>query len=110
MSARYNELTIVKLYKDGYSTLKLGRLFDVNTNTIRRILQKHNVSLRTFSEAQKLALDKNPSLHPTKGKHHKESSKVKTSNSMKKFRELERKAKKKAERDAKKAQRDGSGE
>ena len=102
MPAKYNEITVVKLYREGYSTNKLARLFGVNPTQVRRILVKHGEVLRNHSEAQKLALERDPNNHPMKGKTHKESSKAKTSQTMKKFRERERQEKRRLEREAKK--------
>lgn len=91
MSAKYNVLTIINLYRENNSTCQIAKLFNTSPNAIRRILVQHNEPLRSRKDARKLALEKNPELHPTKGKHHTEESKQKASKSMKKFRELERK-------------------
>lgn len=102
MPAKYNEITVVKLYREGYSTSKLARLFEVAPTQIRRILIKHGQAIRSHSEAQKMALERDPDCHPMKGKTHRESSKAKTSEAMKKFRAKERYEKRKLEREAKK--------
>lgn len=91
MPAEHNVLTVIKLYREQNSTCQIAKLFNTSANAIRRILIEHNEPLRSRREARKLALEKNPELHPTKGKHHTEESKLKASKSMKKYRELERK-------------------
>ena len=101
MPAKYNEITVIKLYREGYSTIKLARLFEVSATQVRRVLVKHGETLRSRSEAQKMALERDPNNHPMKGKTHKESSKAKTSQAMKKFRERERQEKRRLEREAK---------
>lgn len=73
---------IVSLYKSGnYSTYELAEKFDTYPNKIRRILRKNGVPLRSKSAAQKNALKKGRSSHPTKGKSQSEATKRKISDS-----------------------------
>lgn len=95
MSANYNIPTVIKMYKEGASTVKLAKMFNCSISMIRDILIRYGVPLRTFSEAQKLVLDKDASKHPTRGKNHTEESKNKTSESMKKYHEKKKKSLKK---------------
>lgn len=45
---------IIDLYLDGYSTIDIGRKFNKNKSTIRRILLRNNIKLRTFEETKNL--------------------------------------------------------
>lgn len=48
------ESMIVDLYLDGYSTVEISNKFNKNKSTIRRILIRNNVKLRTFKETKNL--------------------------------------------------------
>lgn len=48
------ESMIVDLYLDGYSTVDISRKFNKNKSTVRRILLRNNVKLRTFKETKNL--------------------------------------------------------
>lgn len=101
MSIKYNVGTIIKYYRQGMSTNKIAELFNCSASSVRYLLKQHGEPLRTHSDAQKRALENNPEIHPTRGKEHKESSKNKTSESMKKYQEkqrIERNKKKREER------------
>lgn len=51
---KLEESMIVDLYLDGYSTIDIGRKFNKNKSTIRRILLRNNIKLRTFEETKNL--------------------------------------------------------
>lgn len=51
---KLEESMIVDLYLDGYSTIDIGRKFNKNKSTIRRILLRNNIKLRTFKETKNL--------------------------------------------------------
>lgn len=48
------ESMIVDLYLDGYSTIEIGNKFNKNKSTIRRILLRNNIKLRTYKETKNL--------------------------------------------------------
>lgn len=48
------ESMIVDLYLDGYSTIDISKKFNKNKSTIRRILLRNNIELRTFKETKNL--------------------------------------------------------
>lgn len=48
------ESMIIDLYLDGYSTVEIGNKFNKNKSTIRRILLRNNIKLRTFKETKNL--------------------------------------------------------
>lgn len=48
------ERKIISLYKKGYSTVEIGNKFNKNKSTIRRILLRNNIKLRTFKETKNL--------------------------------------------------------
>ena len=75
-----NEEQIIQLYQEeNFSTHQLAEKFNTYPNKIRRILKKHGVQLRSKGEAQKIALEEGRTLHPTKGKEMKASTKLKIS-------------------------------
>lgn len=51
---KLEEAMIIDLYLDGYSTIDIGRKFNKNKSTIRRILLRNNIKLRTFEETKNL--------------------------------------------------------
>ena len=51
---KLEESMIIDLYLDGYSTIDIGRKFNKNKSTIRRILLRNNIKLRTFEETKNL--------------------------------------------------------
>ena len=48
------ESMIIDLYLDGYSTVDIGKKFNKNKSTIRRILLRNNIKLRTLEETKNL--------------------------------------------------------
>lgn len=48
------ESMIIDLYLDGYSTVEIGNKFNRNKSTIRRILLRNGINLRTFKETKNL--------------------------------------------------------
>jgi transposase len=91
MTASYNITAVIKLYKEGMSTIKLAKMFGCSISSIRNILVRYNIPMRTQKETQKAFLEKDPNNHPTRGRHHTEESKNKTSESMKKYHEKKKK-------------------
>lgn len=53
-TSNYEEIQITKLYEIGYSSVDLGKKFNKNKSTIRRILKRNGVKLRTFKETKAL--------------------------------------------------------
>ena len=51
---KLEESMIVDLYLDGYSTIDIGRKFNKDKSTIRRILLRNNIKLRSFKETRNL--------------------------------------------------------
>lgn len=51
---KLEESMIVDLYLDGYSTIDIGKKFNKNKSTIRRILLRNDIKLRTFKETKNL--------------------------------------------------------
>ena len=51
---KLEESMIIDLYLDGYSTIDIGKKFSKNKSTIRRILLRNNIKLRTFEETKNL--------------------------------------------------------
>ena len=51
---KLEESMIVDLYLNGYSTIDIGKKFNKNKSTIRRILLRNNIKLRTFRETKNL--------------------------------------------------------
>ena len=51
---KLEESMIIDLYLDGYSTIDIGRKFNKNKSTIRRILLRNNIKLRTCEETKNL--------------------------------------------------------
>jgi very-short-patch-repair endonuclease len=74
-----NEVEVLKLYDDGYSTQAIAAEFDTYPNKIRRILVRNGKKLRDRGEAQKIALEQGRSVHPTKGTKRSDAVKTKIS-------------------------------
>ena len=51
---KLEESMIIDLYLNGYSTVDIGKKFNKNKSTIRRILLRNNIKLRTFKETKNL--------------------------------------------------------
>ena len=74
---------VLELYeKELLSVKEIAKRFDTYDNKILRMLKKVGAKMRSKSEAQKVALQKNRHKHPTKGRHHSEESKLKISKSI----------------------------
>lgn len=72
--------SIVKLYtKDKLSTYAIAQQYSTYPNKITRLLKSCGVTLRTKSEAQKIAIDSGRHEHPTKGKQHSQEVRTKIS-------------------------------
>lgn len=77
-----NENKIINMYEnENKSTYEIADEFDTYPNKIRRILLKHGCELKDKSTAQKNALDRGITEHPTKGKKRSEKTKLKISES-----------------------------
>ena len=50
------EKEIIKLYQDGYSMVKLGKMYVCDPSTIKNILKAYNIPSRTLSEARRNTL------------------------------------------------------
>ena len=75
-----DEQKIIDLYvREEWSTYKLAEKFKTYPNKIRRILNKGGVPLRDKSTAQKNAIKKGRSTHPTEGKQRSSATKLKIS-------------------------------
>jgi very-short-patch-repair endonuclease len=74
---------ITESYKNGDSMVVLAEKYGTYTNKILRLLKKEGVTIRTKSEAQKLALDTNRHEHPTKGKIRPDSFRITISEKLK---------------------------
>lgn len=51
---KLEESMIIDLYLDGYSTVDIGKKFNRNKSTIRGVLLRNNIKLRTFKETKNL--------------------------------------------------------
>jgi len=77
------EKKVISLYSDmNKSTYQIAEELNTYPNKIRRILKKHGISLKTKSEAQKLALANGRCEHPTAGKERSLEERVKISSSL----------------------------
>jgi very-short-patch-repair endonuclease len=74
---------VIKLYnEDNQSTYEIAKQLNTYPNKIRRILLKHGYELKGRSEAQKVALEKGRSKHPTEGKTRTKDERVAISMSL----------------------------
>jgi hypothetical protein len=76
------EENILHYYEEGYSTIAIGKLFNRNSQFVRRVLLKYGKTLRNHSEAQALAISTGRHPHPTKGMHLSDSHRDKISISL----------------------------
>jgi len=77
------EQKVVDLYqKQEKSTYQIAEELNTYPNKIRRVLIKHGVEIKDRSAAQKLALKKGRSKHPTDGIKRTEETKVKISSKL----------------------------
>ena len=51
---KLEESMIIDLYLNGYSTIDIGKKFNKDKSTIRRILLRNNIKLRTFKKTKNL--------------------------------------------------------
>jgi very-short-patch-repair endonuclease/DNA-binding CsgD family transcriptional regulator len=83
MSNKTLEQKIILLYsEENKSTYEIAELLNTYPNKIRRTLKKHGVSLKSKSEAQKLALESGRCQHPTEGKKRSLEERVKISDGL----------------------------
>jgi very-short-patch-repair endonuclease len=74
---------ICNLHYDQLKSIsEVATILGTYNNKIRRWAQKHNVTLRDKSEAQKVALETGKTSHPTKGKKRTEEEKAKIGNTV----------------------------
>ena len=77
------EQKVISLYqKDNKSTYQIAEELNTYPNKIRRVLIKHSVEIKDRSAAQKLALKKGRSKHPTDGTKRTEETKIKISSQL----------------------------
>lgn len=67
---------IIQDYESGLSMAEVAKTNGRSQSTIQRILKKNGVKIRSFSEAQKLALSTGRATNPTAGVGHREDSKI----------------------------------
>lgn len=78
------EKDIIDLYiHEGKSTYQIAKLLNTYPNKVRRILIKHNITLKNKSEAQKNALKNGLSRIPTEGRKRSKEERLKISKSQK---------------------------
>lgn len=75
--ARRNKHKILKLHEEGCSSYEIAEKLGTYSTKILRALKYLGAKSRDYSEAQKLALEKGRSKHPTKGKKLDEQHKSK---------------------------------
>jgi very-short-patch-repair endonuclease len=74
---------VIKMYtEDDHSTYEIAKLLKTYPNKIRRVLIKHGHDLKDRSQAQKVALEKGRSSHPTEGKERTQAERLKISGSL----------------------------
>jgi len=77
------EQKVIDLYQEQEkSTYQIAEELNTYPNKIRRVLLKHGVNIKDRSSAQKLALKKGRSKHPTDGTTRTEQTKVKISSQL----------------------------
>jgi very-short-patch-repair endonuclease len=77
------EQKVIELYqKQQKSTYQIAEELNTYPNKIRRVLIKHGVDIKDRSAAQKLALKKGRSKHPTDGTTRTEETKIKISSQL----------------------------
>ena len=77
------EQKVIDLYeKQEKSTYQIAEELNTYPNKIRRVLIKHGVQIKDKSAAQKLALKKGRSKHPTDGAKRTEETKIKISSQL----------------------------
>ncbi len=77
--------TVIKMYNEDCSTYEIAKQLDTYPNKIRRTLKKHKIPLKDKSQAQKIALQKGRSAHPTEGKKRSIEERVKISQSLENY-------------------------
>ena len=78
--------TVIRMYnEEDCSTYEIAKELDTYPNKIRRTLKKHKIPLKDRSEAQKIALKKGRSSHPTEGKQRSLEERVKISKSLENY-------------------------
>lgn len=46
INKKYDESEILSLYKDGFSSIEIGKMYNVSGTTILRVLKKYNIKIR----------------------------------------------------------------
>ena len=81
-----DEAKIVDMYTNqNKSTYEIAEAMKTYPNKIRRVLIRSGIELKTKSEAQKNAIEKGVSIHPTSGKQRTHEEKIKISSGLKKY-------------------------
>jgi len=74
---------VIRMYnEEDNSTYEIAKLLSTYPNKVRRTLIKHGYDLKNRSQAQKVALDKGRSEHPTAGKERTHAERLKISGSL----------------------------
>lgn len=75
--------TVIRLYnEEDHSTYEIAKELKTYPNKIRRTLKKYGYSLKDRSDAQRVALQKGRSSHPTAGKNRTTEERIKISSSL----------------------------
>lgn len=81
--SKINDQYIIEMYVEkNKSTHEIAKDLNTYPNKILRILKKHNIKIKSKSEAQKLALKEGRMEHPTKGKKRTDEEKLTISEKM----------------------------
>lgn len=81
-----NEDKIIKMYvSENKSTYEIAQELNTYPNKIRRVLVKHQVQLKSKSEAQRNAIENGTAIHPTSGKKRSHTEKLSISKGLKKY-------------------------
>jgi len=77
------EEKIIRMYnEENKSTYEIAEVLETYPNKIRRTLKKHGYSLKSKSDAQKLALESGRVEHPTRGKNRTLKERIKISSGL----------------------------
>lgn len=81
-----NTQQVIKMYvEQNKSTYEIAKILNTYPNKVRRILIKGGIDLKNKSEAQKNAIERGISTHPTSGKKRSQKEKIKISSGLKKY-------------------------
>jgi very-short-patch-repair endonuclease len=83
--AQKNKTYLIEQYALGKSTYQIGKDLGVNAKRVQRALTALGVTMRSYKDAQKVALESGRSTHPTKGKKLSEKTKGKMGRAISKY-------------------------